>query len=399
MSPRPLAGVRAHPYAMFALLLAWSLWPVRSSAEPARVLDRINGDQHTVLSWSEGSWSVDHVPTCFTGGGVTGPGSLTSADSVICPQRPNSWDWDVILPGPFTLHYSFQGMPPGYTVCGQIFAARGLPGVEANVDLPADWMVCTNAETGEVIWSGRFSDFSPNERDFMIISATRCGRITPLPTGACCFPDGSCQVVIQEECPPPGVWMGETAGCDPNPCPQPTGACCLAGGECVYLTVAACAEAQGLFQETGVGCSPNPCFQPTGACCVAGGECLELTEAACAEAQGFFQQIGVRCSPNPCAQPTGACCAADGECLVLTEAACAEAQGSFQGIGGLCSPNPCPQPAGACCLSGGECVDLTAAACADAQGTYLGNGVSCVPNPCPSPSDRSSWGRIKANYR
>jgi hypothetical protein len=47
-----------------------------------------------------------------------------------------------------------------------------------------------------------------------------CGG--PPPTGACCFPDGSCRVLTNQECgSQQGRYMGDGSFCEPNPC-QPT---------------------------------------------------------------------------------------------------------------------------------------------------------------------------------
>ncbi len=44
------------------------------------------------------------------------------------------------------------------------------------------------------------------------------------PVGACCLPDGLCQVMLAASCAEAGgTWLGPGTGCDPNPCePVPT---------------------------------------------------------------------------------------------------------------------------------------------------------------------------------
>ena len=45
---------------------------------------------------------------------------------------------------------------------------------------------------------------------------------SPPITGACCFVDGSCQVLTQSDCTGVGgTYQGDGTSCDPNPCPQP----------------------------------------------------------------------------------------------------------------------------------------------------------------------------------
>ncbi len=205
---------------------------------------------------------------------------------------------------------------------------------------------------------------------------------TPCPSttmGACCFPDGHCELLLAWDCTQAGgAIFGEV--CDPNPCPQPPppGACCFADGACVLLQPEICLASGGqLYGET---CDPNPCPQPppVGACCLSWGACQILPEPECLITGGIFH--GGSCSPNPCPQPA-ACCFADGACQMMLETACADAGGVFDG--GYCWPNPCPQPPPeACCFSDGSCVAMYEAPCGAAGGTY--HGGPCEPNPCPS---------------
>lgn len=82
--------------------------------------------------------------------------------------------------------------------------------------------------------------------------------------GACCSPaTGICTLMTEDQCTPPGIWMGEGTFCDPNPCPQPpTGACCNPStGSCRVTTQVNCThDWQGEFTT----CTPNPCPQPPG---------------------------------------------------------------------------------------------------------------------------------------
>ena len=132
------------------------------------------------------------------------------------------------------------------------------------------------------------------------------------PTGACCFPDGSCQVLTAVDCAAAGgVYQGDDVPCDPNPCPLPTGACCIGGGGeavCQVLTEEDCLLSGGVYQGDGVPCVPDPCPAPTGACCLEDGSCQVLTADDCATLGGLYLGDDVPCDPNPCAQPTGACC-------------------------------------------------------------------------------------------
>ncbi len=73
-------------------------------------------------------------------------------------------------------------------------------------------------------------------------------------TGACCFPDGSCQLLTPTDCQNAG---GSFVGgaCDPNPCKAVTGACCI-NQVCTITTQAGC---QGQWMGPNTLCSPNPC--------------------------------------------------------------------------------------------------------------------------------------------
>jgi len=154
----------------------------------------------------------------------------------------------------------------------------------------------------------------------------------PLPVfGACCYPDGHCEFLEQNECATGDWWEGP---CDPNPCPHPpAGACCQPDGTCDFIPEEACPT--GDWRE-GVPCAPNPC--PTlaqGACCYPDGHCVYTYEANCST--GDWRE-GVACQPNPCpAPPTGACCYGF-TCYVLSESECT---GAWQGAGTVCDPNPC----------------------------------------------------------
>ena len=231
----------------------------------------------------------------------------------------------------------------------------------------------------------------------------------PPAMGACCFPDGTCLVLTQDDCegttrhnPPrtngdlmsrsgvPGEYQGDDTTCDPNPCPQPpaTGACCFEDGSCQVLTADECSGAGGAYEGDDTSCNPNPCPQPpgTGACCFEDGSCQVLTADECAAATGSYQGTDTVCEPNPCPQPpaTGACCYEDGTCQVLTADDCAAGTGEYQGDDTVCEPNPCPQPPvlGACCFQDGSCQVLNSDECGAAGGDYQGDDTVCDPNPC-----------------
>ena len=175
--------------------------------------------------------------------------------------------------------------------------------------------------------------------------------------GACCFPNGSCSMLLETECQ--GMFMGDNTSCEPNPCLQPE-ACCLPDGTCQVQPPPIC-EQMGGVPYGPIGCDPNPCVPIYGACCDDAGGCTWVTEEMCADQGGNYLGDNTECVPD----------------------------------------NPCP-PAGACCLDmDGHCEMMTAAACQAQGGTYLGDGSTCEPdNPCFGfPVEKTTWGRIKATYR
>lgn len=82
--------------------------------------------------------------------------------------------------------------------------------------------------------------------------------------GACCFPDGSCEVLLREDCAAQGgAFQGDGTDCQTVECPQPaTGACCV-GEVCSIRTADECAAGGGEYLGDDTGCDPNPCVIPT----------------------------------------------------------------------------------------------------------------------------------------
>lgn len=186
-----------------------------------------------------------------------------------------------------------------------------------------------------------------------------------------------------------------------NACPvdgPPSGACCFLDGTCQVLSDQECAALGGAYQGVDTTCQPNPCPQPE-ACCVPGGACIMLLPGLCEQQQGDPQGAGSDCDPNPCVPPSQACCLADGSCQYIPADVCTQQGGTPMGEGTTCEGVECPQPTGACCLTDNNCVITTRSECEAQSGVYMGDGVSCDPNPCPFPVQESSWGRIRSMFR
>ncbi|MBD3163121.1 MAG: S8 family serine peptidase [Candidatus Latescibacteria bacterium] len=77
----------------------------------------------------------------------------------------------------------------------------------------------------------------------------------PIQQGACCFENGACTFIAEEECPT-GDWRLDVA-CSPNPCPQPLGACCYGDGTCEFVESFRCPLSDWRIGEP---CDPNPCY-------------------------------------------------------------------------------------------------------------------------------------------
>jgi hypothetical protein len=86
-----------------------------------------------------------------------------------------------------------------------------------------------------------------------------CDPSPCLATGACCLPDGSCQVITADACTAmQGFWVGLGSACVPDPCPQ-SGACCLSDGTCEVVTAEQCSAIQGTWVGPGTACVPDLC--------------------------------------------------------------------------------------------------------------------------------------------
>ncbi len=230
--------------------------------------------------------------------------------------------------------------------------------------------------------------------------------IGPAQPSGCCFSDGSCVLLLQDDCISAGGNHIGTA-CEPNLCPQPScpadingddlvdvidlldllanwhacpppqAACCLPDGSCVEAARETCALLGGDYQGLETSCDP------TGACCFIDGSCIVTVADCCADAGGAYQGDGTVCQPNDCPQPLGSCCFIDGSCQLLTEDECISAGADYAGDFTACKPNLCPQRPGACCFCDGSCNVLTEEVCIAMGGGFAGDFTDCSTK-CPT---------------
>ena len=129
--------------------------------------------------------------------------------------------------------------------------------VQGWLDTPATnhgWLLrAPSAAAGE---AKRFA--SRNNTDSTVRPRLSITFTPPLPTGACCAPDGSCTVVNSPGTSCATNYLGDNTSCTPNQCPQPSGACCAndATAACTEVPQAQCA---GTFHGVNSTCSMTSC--------------------------------------------------------------------------------------------------------------------------------------------
>lgn len=210
--------------------------------------------------------------------------------------------------------------------------------------------------------------------------------------GACCFCDGSCMILSEEDClAMDGVYQGDGAACEDVECPI-LGACCLCTGECVDgVTQLECEnELGGDFTaytdpENCTLCDGDIVCEIFGACCLCTGECIEnVTETECLNGLNGktwtpytdADNCTLCDEPDFVCPPLGACCFCTGECIEdTTEDECESDDGIWTPYTDsddciLCDEIVC-EPLGACCYCTGECEEgLTQIECESGNGEW-----------------------------
>lgn len=169
--------------------------------------------------------------------------------------------------------------------------------------------------------------------------------------------------------------------------PQRTGACCFANGSCQILTQRNCDRAGGTYLGNNTNC--GQCPTPTGACCLDNGSCAQLTQSQCLSQGGVYHGNNTTCAQVVC-EPVGACCypTLPTLCGLTTAVECANVGGTYHGDGTVCEIDTCgvPEIPGACCvpgLGGSFCLELTLTQCWIWGGEFHGEGSSCTEVECP----------------
>lgn len=256
--------------------------------------------------------------------------------------------------------------------------------------------------------------------------------------GGCCQPNGTCNIVCEEDCDTMGgSYLGNDTGCFPNVC---VGACCIPGSGCLDLPVTICGNLglRTTFKGDGTTCKDlPPDLECGGACCALNGLddliCFEADiRAECTDGPFFSDTVylgdAIPCDDEGndiCADPTttaiilGACCLPTGTCQIGTANFCNDIGGMFASgsdcsqvscdvpccIAGKCKmvadgtclnpvpgdsmtcvPDTCSDVSGACCFSTGEilCIDnTTIASCLESDGRFEAGG-TCSAMACPT---------------
>jgi hypothetical protein len=233
------------------------------------------------------------------------------------------------------------------------------------LEVPADaaGVFTIDIETGmQTFWCDDFNDCG--------IPYTTLPGIISIEFGACCHPDGSCELVLPGTCQ--GSYQGDGTSCTPNPCPQPTcgdGIVNQPTEDCDGADDAACVNNTVCQADCTCACTCNgDVFAPFGAVsaidlahisdcaqgvqppaqCQADDVNCDGTVTLCDLGAALRQFRGFQ---GGCEIPCGACCQPDGTCLHEQEYLCdgdpmfPQFAGVYQGDGASCSPNPCVPPA------------------------------------------------------
>jgi hypothetical protein len=175
------------------------------------------------------------------------------------------------------------------------------------------------------------------------------------------------------------------------------GACCFCDGSCQVLTQDQCVAQEGWYNGDGTTCHPNPCSFNS-ICCLPTGVCSENYPMCACEEVGGIPYPGLTCEQVTCQISTQACCLPIGICVEETFETCVQLQGAPQGEGTSCDLVDCPSPFGACCLPAGNCAEMLESQCVASGGTWY-QGLACYQIQCVNTVESRSWGSVKGLFR
>jgi hypothetical protein len=147
-------------------------------------------------------------------------------------------------------------------------------------------------------WTGSYTGTSGSQGNFVILDFMTTGSST---TGRCCLgaPVYNCIITSESVCTAQGgTYGGDGSTCASSPCVVPSGACCFADGSCQVLTQFVCGTQGGTYSGDGITCAAANCPQP-GACCLPNFVCNIQQQTACIAAGGTFQGPSTTCGSCP----------------------------------------------------------------------------------------------------
>jgi hypothetical protein len=200
---------------------------------------------------------------------------------------------------------------------------------------------------------------------------------------ACCFLDGTCAFLTEEECELfGGVSWHEDLECEEVVC-DVYGACCFSDCRpCEELPADECVASGGTFQGEESRCDTVSC-PDFGACCLSDGSCVRNLEWQCESLDGVSWEACASCEPGLCGV-RGSCCFYDGTCIdgVYEEDCLADPDATAWTPFASCGDVTCPVY-GSCCLEDGDCQEVTMDDCLADGGLAWYPTLHCDETYCP----------------
>jgi len=299
---------------------------------------------------------------------------------------------DVYTPGaPYACNDDFYFALPCYTYASKI----------ANMPVVA-------GHTYYIVVDGYGSQFGAYQLDIIDPST--------IPTGACCFPSGSCTITEQAACT--GIWQGESTVCEPNPCPPPQPVVCPPGALLEVEPDGGCNEVPNNFmplnpQAAGCATMCGTAWANSGSRDTDWLVSIGTGALMTGTAVGEFPMQYLLIYGTDCAAPSYLFGTGDPGVPVTLSWTVGDGDEVWNWIGSsafadwpesdwvfdICGIKNPPPPPGACCRNG-VCIMTDENTCLFFGGIFYGSGVQCSPTVCePVPTAAKSWGQLKNLYR